>query len=102
MSQLGNSDNGGGREAERFVKIAILENELEARLLGAALASAGIPHAMTSYYDSAFDGVFQAQRGWGLVAAPARCREAVMALLAELRGGDRAPGDEAAGEEEAG
>ena len=68
-----------------FEKIAALNNEVEARLLDAILAERGIPHMVNSYYDTAYDGLFQAARGWGHVEAPPKHREEVIAILEDLR-----------------
>ncbi len=70
-----------------FARIAVLENEVEAGLLGALLDDAGISHMIQSYYDSAYDGVFQAQKGWGCVRAEEADREAVEAVLEDVRSG---------------
>jgi hypothetical protein len=66
-------------------KIAVLDNEIEARLLGSILNEQEIPHMIVSYYDSAFDGVFQVSQGWGHVEAPATRKEEVMLILDDLR-----------------
>ena len=68
-----------------FEKIAILNNEIEARLLGAILDERGIPHVLNSYYDTAYDGLFQPARGWGHVEAPRTHKEEVIAILEDLR-----------------
>ena len=40
---------------ERFSKVLVLDNEVEAQLLDALLNEKAIPHLMRSYHDSAFD-----------------------------------------------
>ena len=50
---------------EDYRKIAIMENEIEARLLDSILTERDIPHLMRSYHDTAYDGLFQTQKGWG-------------------------------------
>lgn len=67
--------------------IAVLEHEIEARLLEAELQAREIPHAIRSYHDQAYDGVFQLQRGWGVVVAPVEFRDGILAILADLRAG---------------
>lgn len=51
-------------------KIVILKNEVEARLLSSILDEEEIPHVLRSYHDTAYDGIWQAQMGWGHVEAP--------------------------------
>ncbi|UZQ81926.1 DUF2007 domain-containing protein [Thermoanaerobacter sp. RKWS2] len=50
---------------EGFVKILVLENEIEAKLLEGILKEKGIPHFIRSYHDTAYDGLFQTVTGWG-------------------------------------
>jgi hypothetical protein len=53
-----------------YKKAATLENEIEARLLDSILNERNIPHLITSYYDTAYDGLYQTQKGWGHISAP--------------------------------
>jgi len=55
---------------EDYKKVATLENEIEARLLDSILDERNIPHLITSYYDTAYDGLYQTQKGWGHISAP--------------------------------
>ena len=70
---------------EDYVKAAILENEDEARLMESILNEREIPHMMRSYYDTAFDGLYQAQKGWGHVSTPASYKAEVMEIISDLR-----------------
>jgi hypothetical protein len=70
---------------EDYIKIATLENEIEAGLFDSILTERKIPHLMRSYYDTAYDGLFQTQKGWGYVSAPEGYREEIMEILADLR-----------------
>jgi hypothetical protein len=40
---------------------------------------------MRSYHDTAYDGLFQTQKGWGYVAAPEQYEAEVAEILADLR-----------------
>ena len=64
-----------------------LKNEIEAQLLDSILTERDIPHVMVSYYDSAYDGLFQASRGWGHLEAPAGRAGEILAILEDLRSG---------------
>ncbi|MBK5102290.1 MAG: hypothetical protein JJE15_15050 [Desulfobacteraceae bacterium] len=68
-----------------YLKTATLENDIEARLLSSILTERSIPHIMRSYYDTAFDGLFQAQKGWGYVSAPEPYQEEIRQIISELR-----------------
>ena len=71
------------KDTDRFEKIAVLENEVQAEALDALLAERGIPHEMKSYRDSALDGVYLS-KGWGHVAAPQEQAAAVLQALKDL------------------
>ncbi len=73
-------------------KIAMLDNEIEAQIIDAALEERGIPHRIKSYHDSALDGLFQFIQGWGHIEAPVENKDEVLEILEEIR-------KEAAGED---
>jgi hypothetical protein len=70
---------------EDYKKIAVLDDVFEAGLLDSVLSEREIPHCMRSYYDTAYDGLFQTQKGWGYVAAPEGYEAEVTEILADLR-----------------
>ena len=72
-------------DRELFVRVAILDNEVEARLLSSILEDMHIPHRIISYHDTAYDGLFQVQRGWGAVAAHEDHSENVVDILEGIR-----------------
>ena len=53
-------------------RIDDIRNEIEGQQLKAILDERGIPYHLRSYHDSAYDGLFQLQLGWGYVEAPVR------------------------------
>jgi len=69
---------------EQFKKILILENEIEAQLLDSILNERDIPHRIRSYHDSAYDGIYQAQKGWGVVMAPLTFKEVITSIYQDL------------------
>jgi hypothetical protein len=71
----------------KFEKIIELQNDAEAHLLHAHLEDRGIPHVIRSYHDTAYDGIFQVQFGWGHIEAPAEFREEILEIHADLAGG---------------
>jgi hypothetical protein len=76
---------------EEYKKVAILENEFEALLLDSVLSERNIPHLLRSYHDTAFDGLFQTQKGWGYVSAPEAYQDEIKQTLSELRKSDAGP-----------
>ena len=61
-----------------YTKVALLDNEFEAQLLGSILTERNVPHLLRSYHDTAFDGLFQAQKGWGYVSSPPACHDEIL------------------------
>ena len=70
---------------EGYVKVAVLDNQFEAQILADILTERRVPHLIRSYYDAAYDGLFQAQKGWGAVFAPPHCEAEIAAFIAGLR-----------------
>jgi len=70
---------------EDLFKIAVLDNEIEAQLMDSLLTERGIPHEMRSYHDTAYDGLFQTQKGWGYIGAPLPYREEILDILHDVR-----------------
>ena len=79
-----------------FEKVAVIMNEVEAELLESTLQERGIPYVVKGYHDSALDGVFQSQHGWGHVEAPEEHREEILAILKDLQEEGTAPPSETA------
>jgi hypothetical protein len=69
---------------EKAVKIIVLENEVQARILESVLKEQGIPHVIRSYHDSAYDGLFQVSKGWGCVEAPKKFKSRILDILNDL------------------
>ena len=70
---------------EKHIKIAILDNQFEAQMLESILKERGIPHVLKSYYDTAFDGLYQTQKGWGHISAPDQYSNEIKEILSELK-----------------
>jgi hypothetical protein len=68
-----------------FIKIAVLENAIEAQLLSSVLSQYEVPHRLRSFHDTAYNGLFQLQKGWGEISGPEDVRQQVLGALAELR-----------------
>ena len=68
-----------------YGKVAILENDIEAQLLGQILTEEGIDHILRTYHDFAYDGLFQFQKGWGEIRAPGARRDEIVDILAKIR-----------------
>ena len=70
---------------EEYQKAVILENEIEARLVDSILTERNIPHIMASYYDTAYEGLYQTQKGWGYISAPPAFHEEIKEIISSVR-----------------
>lgn len=67
-----------------YKKIKILDDYIQAQLLDSILTEEKIPHIMKSYSDTAYDGLFQMQKGWGHVEAPVEYEDRILDIIEEL------------------
>ena len=68
-----------------FIKIAALENTFEAQLIESFLNEQNIPHRIRSFHDTAYDGLFQVQKGWGELFAPSELKEDILEIIEMVR-----------------
>ncbi len=68
-----------------FIKIDILENEIEAQLVSGILEEQGIAYRIDTFHDTAYDGLFVAQKGWGALYAPLEKQGIIVEILAQIR-----------------
>lgn len=69
-------------------KIMIFQNAVEAARIREILDVNGIPHMITSFHDSAYDGLWQTQWGWGALEADEADESRILALLEEMIPGE--------------
>jgi hypothetical protein len=67
-----------------FEKIFVIKDQGEASFLDMILDERNIPHLIRSYHDSAYDGLFQMQKGWGVLYAAEEHRDVINSLRLEL------------------
>ena len=70
---------------QRFVRIVILENAIEAQLVRSILDQHQIPYRIRSFYDTAYNGLFQLQKGWGELTAPASYKQEILDIVENIR-----------------
>ena len=70
---------------QNFENIAVLENIIEAQLIESVLIEQNIPYRIRSYHDTAYDGLFQFQMGWGVVFAPLEHKQEIIEILNDIR-----------------
>ncbi len=73
----------------RIGRVMKLQNEVEAGIMKTALEERGIPHAIRTFHDSAYDGIYQMQRGWGVIEADEEYRAAIEEIGRDLLHGGR-------------
>jgi hypothetical protein len=71
-----------GRE---YINVAILDNIIEAQLIGSILDEQNISHRIRSFHDTAYDGLFQFQMGWGELFAPPSCKREIIEIFKDIR-----------------
>jgi len=70
---------------QKFIDIAILDNIIEAQLVESILNEQNIPHFIRSFHDTAYDGLFQVQMGWGKLCAPFSYKQEIIEILNDVR-----------------
>ncbi len=70
-----------------FKKVTVAENKFEADLITQTLQQEGIPVMIRSYHDTAYNGIFIPQKGWGAVMVPEDLEGRAHDIIAELRDG---------------
>jgi len=72
---------------ENFKKITVADNKFEADIISQTLQEEGITCLIRPYHDTAYDGIFIPQKGWGAVMVPEALEEKAAAIIAEIREG---------------
>jgi|GEM_PF-467142 len=68
---------------DNLIKILTLHNEIEAHVLSSILKEKNIPHIVKNYMDSAYNGIWQTQLGWGIIEAPSEYKDEIVSLYEE-------------------
>ena len=69
----------------RWVKAGIVENRFEGDRVSQALGEAGIPFLVKSFLDTAYDGLYIPQKGWGAVMVPENFEEEAGKVISEVK-----------------
>jgi hypothetical protein len=68
-----------------WVKAGTVENRFEGDRISQALREAGIPFLIKSFLDTAYDGLYIPQKGWGVVMVSQKHREEAERLINEVK-----------------
>ena len=75
-------------QEERYVRIVVLDSAIESQLVMSVLDVRQIPYRMRSFHDTAYDGIFQVQKGWGEISAPESWKAQILEIVDDLRAKD--------------
>ena len=71
-------------QQNNIVFIRKLKTQIEAGIMKEELDTRKIPHIITSFHDSAYDGLFQIQQGWGKLEAPEKYTKEINDIYIDL------------------
>jgi len=74
-----------GKKMSRWVKSGIIENRFEGDRVSQALREAGIPFLIKSFLDTAYNGLYILQKGWGAVLVPEDFEEEAERIVVEVK-----------------
>jgi hypothetical protein len=70
---------------EQWVKAGTVENRFEGDRISQVLHEAGIPFLIKSFLDTAYDGLYIPQKGWGIVMVSKKHQEEAERLIFEVK-----------------
>ena len=69
----------------RWVKAGVVESRFEGDRVSQALDEAGIPFLIKSFLDTAYDGLYIPQKGWGAVMVPENFKEEAGKVIFDVK-----------------
>lgn len=69
---------------ENYKKAVILDNLVEAQLLKSILEEKQIPFMVRSFHDTAYNGLYQMQKGMELILAPEEYHEEIQSIYQDI------------------
>jgi hypothetical protein len=69
----------------RWVKAGVVESRFEGDRVSQALDEAGIPFLIKSFLDTAYDGLYIPQKGWGAVMVPENFKEEAEEVIFDVK-----------------
>jgi hypothetical protein len=73
------------KKMARWVKAGIVDNRFEGDRVSQALKEAEIPFFMKSFLDTAYDGLYIPQKGWGAVMVPEELEGEAQRVISEVK-----------------
>ncbi len=69
----------------RWTKAGIINNRFEGDRIHQALNEARIPFLIKPFLDTAYDGLYIPQKGWGIVRVPQEDKEEAERLISDVK-----------------
>ncbi len=69
----------------RWVKAGSVENRFEGDRVSQALTEGEIPFLIKSYHDTAYDGLYVLQKGWGVVMVPREFKDEAKKIVSDVK-----------------
>ena len=73
-----------GTSTDRTCVVHVLDNRFEADIILEALQKEDIPVVCREHEETAYDGIFVPQKGWGAIYVPISQREKAEAIIQEV------------------
>ena len=70
-----------------WIKAGIVENRFEGDRISQSLQDAEIPFLIQSFLDTAYDGLYVPQKGWGMVLVPQAVVDEAERIISEVKKG---------------
>jgi hypothetical protein len=68
-----------------WIKAGIVENRFEGDRISQSLREAEIPFLIKSFLDTAYDGLYVPQKGWGMVLVPETFVKDAERIISEIK-----------------
>jgi hypothetical protein len=68
-----------------WIKAGIVENRFEGDRISQSLREAEIPFLIKSFLDTAYDGLYVPQKGWGMVLVPEALVKDAERIISEIK-----------------
>jgi hypothetical protein len=77
-------EDGIWNDEEGTCVVHVSENRFEADIISQALDREGIPSICRKHEETAYDGLFVPQKGWGAILVPIPMRERAVEIIREI------------------
>jgi hypothetical protein len=68
-----------------WIKAGVVENRFEGDRISQSLREAEIPFMIKSFLDTAYDGLYVPQKGWGIVLVPEALVDEAESIISEVK-----------------